>query len=415
MTTESREFDVIVVGATGFTGALVAEYLCERYGVTGELRWAVAGRSGDKLAAVRESLGSSAKALPLIVADSLDGDAMRDLARRTRVVLTTVGPYAHFGSELVAACATNGTHYCDLAGEVQWIRRMIDLHDGDARQSGARIVHCCGFDSIPMDIGAWFLQREALRRHGAHCESISLLVKAIRGGASGGTMASMMNVMAEARADRSVARTLARPYSLNPEGSHKGPDGGDQRGIRFSEDGNTWTAPFVMGSVNTRVVRRSHALLDFPWGRDFRYDEAIRTGSGITGWLRAATITAGLTGLITVASFGWGRRILQRFVLPQPGTGPDRAAREAGFFKLEQIGRLPDGKLMHTTISGDRDPGYGSTSKMLAECAVCLALDKLSSDGGVMTPVAAMAEPVFERLQRNAGLTFEVRDQEIRD
>ena len=261
-----------------------------------------------------------------------------------------------------------------------------------------------------MDIGAWFLQREALRRHGAYCESISLLVKAIKGGASGGTMASMMNVIAEARADRNVARTLARPYSLNPEGSPKGPDGGDQRGIRFSKDGGTWTAPFVMGSVNTRVVRRSHALLGFPWGQDFQYDEAIRTGSAAAGWFRAAMITAGLTGLITAASFSWSRRILQRFVLPRPGTGPDRAARESGFFSLEQIGRLPDGALMHTTISGDRDPGYGSTSKMLAECAACLALDKLNSDGGILTPVAAMAEPLFERLQRNAGLNFEVRD-----
>jgi len=408
MTTDAREFDVVVVGATGFTGALVAEYLCERYGIAGELRWAIAGRSADKLAAVRESLGSSARELPLIVADSLDAGAMRDLARRTRVALTTVGPYAHFGSELVAACAANGTHYCDLAGEVQWVRRMIDQHDAEARQSGARIVHCCGFDSIPMDIGAWFLQREALQRHGAYCESISLLVKAIKGGASGGTMASMMNVMAEARADRNVARTLARPYSLNPDGSPNGPDRGDQRGIRLSEDGGTWTAPFVMGSVNTRVVRRSHALLGYPWGRNFRYDEAIRTGNGAAGWVRAAMITAGLTGLITAASFGWSRRILQRFVLPKPGTGPDRAAREAGFFKLEQIGRLPDGTQLHTTISGDRDPGYGSTSKMLAECAACLALDKLDGNAGVLTPVAAMAEPLFERLQRNAGLTFEV-------
>jgi len=408
MTTDAREFDVVVVGATGFTGALVAEYLCERYGIAGELRWAIAGRSADKLAAVRESLGSSARELPLIVADSLDAGAMRDLARRTRVALTTVGPYAHFGSELVAACAANGTHYCDLAGEVQWVRRMIDQHDAEARQSGARIVHCCGFDSIPMDIGAWFLQREALQRHGEYCESISLLVKAIKGGASGGTMASMMNVMAEARADRNVARTLARPYSLNPDGSPNGPDRGDQRGIRLSEDGGTWTAPFVMGSVNTRVVRRSHALLGYPWGRNFRYDEAIRTGNGAAGWVRAAMITAGLTGLITAASFGWSRRILQRFVLPKPGTGPDRAAREAGFFKLEQIGRLPDGTQLHTTISGDRDPGYGSTSKMLAECAACLALDKLDGNAGVLTPAAAMAEPLFERLQRNAGLTFEV-------
>jgi short subunit dehydrogenase-like uncharacterized protein len=232
----------------------------------------------------------------------------------------------------------------------------------------------------------------------------------MKGGASGGTMASMMNVMKEAREDRNVARTLARPYSLNPEGTQDGPDGGDQRGVRYSEDGGTWTAPFVMASVNTRVVRRSHALLGFPWGRSFRYDEAIRTGKGPAGWLRAAAITAGLAGLVTAASFAWSRSLLQRFILPKPGAGPDRDAREAGFFKLEQIGRWADGKQIRTTISGDRDPGYGSTSKMLAESAVCLALDDLDGNGGVMTPVAAMAEPLFERLQRNAGLAFEVRD-----
>jgi short subunit dehydrogenase-like uncharacterized protein len=410
MNAEPREFDVIVLGATGFTGALVAEYLCERYGVDGELNWAAAARNADKLAALKKSLGPSANDLQLIVADTLDTQSMHDLVRRTRVVLTTVGPYARYGSILVEACAKHGTHYCDLAGEVQWIRRMIDQHDTEARQSGARIVHCCGFDSVPMDIGAWFLQREAERRHGEYCESISLLVKAMKGGASGGTMASMMNVMKEARADREVARTLARPYSLNPADSHKGPDGGDQRGVRFNTDARTWTAPFVMASVNTRVVRRSHALLGYPWGQDFQYSETIRTGSGASGWLRAATITAGLTGLVMAASFQWSRNMLQRFVLPKPGEGPDRAAREAGFFKLEQIGRLADGTRLRTAISGDRDPGYGSTSKMLAECAACLALDDLSSEGGVLTPVAAMAEPLLDRLQRNAGLSFELRD-----
>jgi short subunit dehydrogenase-like uncharacterized protein len=410
MNAEPREFDVIVLGATGFTGALVAEYLCERYGVDGELNWAAAARSADRLAALKKSLGPSATDLQLIVADTLDEQSMHDLVQRTRVVLTTVGPYARYGSALVAACAKQGTHYCDLAGEVQWIRRMIDRHDTEARQSGARIVHCCGFDSVPMDIGAWFLQREASRRHGDYCASISLFVKAMKGGASGGTMASMMNVMQEARADREVARTLARPYSLNPAGSRKGPDGGDQRGVRFNPDARTWTAPFVMASVNTRVVRRSHALLGYPWGRDFQYSETIRTGSGASGWLRAAMITAGLAGLVMAASSQWGRNMLQRFVLPKPGEGPDSAAREAGFFKLEQIGHLADGTRLRTVISGDRDPGYGSTSKMLAECAACLALDELSSEGGVLTPVAAMAEPLFDRLQRNAGLSFEFRD-----
>ena len=410
MISNSREFDVIVVGATGFTGTLVAEYLCDRYGVGMDLRWAAAARNEQKLAALRESLGAAAASLPVIVADTLDPVSMRELAKRTRVVLTTVGPYARFGSELVAACAESGTHYCDLAGEVQWIRRMIDAHDEAARQNGARIVHCCGFDSIPMDIGAWFLQQEARKRYGAYCDSIVLLVRAMKGGASGGTMASMMNVMREARADKEVARVLARPYSLNPQGEQRGPDRGDQRGIRFDASAGTWTAPFVMATVNTRVVRRSHALLGYPWGDAFRYREAIRTGRGIGGWFRSAMITAGLTGLFGAASFGWSRGLLERYVLPKPGTGPDAAAREQGFFNLEQLGQLADGRQIRGKITGDRDPGYGSTSKMLAESAVCLAMDDLDSAGGVLTPSAAMAESLLQRLRTNAGLSFEILD-----
>lgn len=410
MSDNPRDFDVIVVGATGFTGALVTEYLCERYGIGGKLRWAAAGRNETRLSALRESLGHKAESLPLIVADTLDANSMGELAQRTRVVLTTVGPYARYGSELVAACAGNGTHYCDLAGEVQWIRRMIDAHDATARKSGARIVHCCGFDSIPMDIGAWFLQQEAKKRSGACCSSITLLVKAMKGGASGGTMASMMNLMREARADRAVARVLARPYSLNPDGEQRGPDRGDQYGIRFDEDAQSWTAPFIMASVNTRVVRRSHALLGYPWGRDFRYHEAIMTGRGIGGWTRAAMITAGLAGLVGLASFSWSRSLLERFVLPKPGTGPDAEAREKGFFNLEQIGKLADGGRILSRITGDRDPGYGSTSKMLAESAVCLAHDDIDSGGGILTPAAAMAAPLIQRLTTNAGLGFQVLD-----
>ena len=411
MSTDSREFDVVVLGATGFTGALVAEYLCERYGVGDDLRWAIAARSEARLEALRNKLGQAAIALPVIVADSLDEQSMDALAKKARVVLTTVGPYARFGSTLVAACVENGTHYCDLAGEVQWIRRMIDEHHERARETGARIVHCCGFDSIPMDIGAWFLQEEARNRHGSYCDSITLLVRAMKGAASGGTMASMMNVMREARADRDVARILARPYSLNPADERRGPDGGDQRGVRYDGQAESWTAPFVMASVNTRVVRRSNALLGYPWGRDFRYHEAIRTSRGPSGWTKAAAITAGLGGLVTFASFGWSRTLLERYLLPKPGTGPDRSAREAGFFNLEQIGLHPNGKTVRSRITGDRDPGYGSTSKMLAESAVCLAFDELESAGGILTPAAAMAAPLLARLRANAGLTFEIRDQ----
>ncbi len=406
----TRDYDLVVWGATGFTGALVCEYLLDRYGTDGELRWAIAARNPDKLAALKTKLGAGAGTLPTLIADSHDPASLDAMAASTRVVLTTVGPYARHGSELVSACVRKGTDYCDLSGEVQWIRRMIDRHEADARQSGARIVHCCGFDSVPMDIGAWFLQQEAKRRSGAHCRSITLFVRSIRGGASGGTAASLLNVLEEVRADRAVARVLADPYGLNPRNGARGPDGRDQRGVRYHPQARSWTAPFVMASVNTRVVRRCHALLDYPWGEDFAYQETISTGRGLTGWFRAATIAAGLATLVFAASFGPTRGLLERFVLPKPGEGPNRDARESGYFTLNQIGELPDGGLIRSRITGDRDPGYGSTSKMLAECAVCLARRETDCDGGFWTPASAMAAPLIARLRSNAGLSFEIVD-----
>ena len=403
-----RDYDVVVWGATGFTGVLVCEYLLERYGAEGELRWAVAARNPDKLAALKSRLGAAA--LPTLIADSHDPASLEAMAASTRVVLTTVGPYAHHGSELVAACVRKGTDYCDLAGEVQWIRRMIDEHQADARQSGARIVHCCGFDSVPMDIGAWFLQQEAKQRSNTHCRSITLLVRSMRGGASGGTAASILNAIREARTDRATARVLTDPYGLNPPDSRRGRDGRDQRGIRYHPQARSWTAPFVMANVNTRVVRRTHALLGYPWGEDFAYHEAIATGKGLAGWFRAAVITAGLTAFVFAASFDFTRRLLERFVLPKPGEGPDRDARESGYYRLHQIGELPDGTLIRSRIAGDRDPGYGSTSKMLAECAVCLARRETDCEGGVWTPASAMAAPLIARLRSNAGLSFDIVD-----
>jgi short subunit dehydrogenase-like uncharacterized protein len=406
----TREFDIIIQGATGFTGTLVAEYLLRQYGVGNDLRWALAGRSEKKLQHVRDGLGAAASGLELIVADSFDKEALQALVTRTSVVLTTVGPYALYGSELVAACVNAGTHYCDLAGEVQWIREMIDLHHDRANETGAKIVHCCGFDSVPMDIGVWFLQDATHAKHGAYCESVSLLVKATKGTASGGTLASMMNIIKESRADRSVARTLVQPYSLNPEGERDGPDGRDQSSLKYRKEAKSWTAPFVMAGVNTKVVRRSHALTGYPYGKDFRYDEAVLTGSGLVGWLKGALMIAGLGTLVLLASFSPTRNFLQRYVLSKPGEGPDRDLQQSGFFNLLQIGRLPDGKIIRGKITGDQDPGYGSTSKMLSECAVCLAKDELEAKGGVGTPAAVMAKPLLKRLQNNAGLTFELLD-----
>jgi len=405
-----REFDVIIQGATGFTGTLVAEYLLRQYGIGKELRWALAGRSKDKLHDVQKQLGEAANDLDLIVADSFDKSALQSLASRTRVVLTTVGPYALYGSDLVAACVDAGTHYCDLAGEVQWIRKMVDTHHERARETGAKIVHCCGFDSVPMDIGVWFLQHAAQEKYGQYCESISMLVKASKGTASGGTLASMMNLIKESRDDRNVARTLIHPYSLNPEGDREGPDERDQQRVIYRDDAKSWTAPFVMAGVNTKVVRRSHALAGFPYGRGFRYDESVMTGRGFSGWLKGTIMTVGIGALVFFASYKWSRNLLQRFVLAKPGEGPDRQLQHEGFFNLMQIGVLADGTVLRSRITGDQDPGYGSTSKMLSECAVCLARDELGVDGGVLTPAAAMGAPLIDRLRENAGLTFELRE-----
>lgn len=406
-----REFDIVVWGATGFTGALVAEYLLERYGVGNELRWAIAGRSEDKLAALKNELGSEAADLPVVVADSFDEDKLAAMAASTRVVITTVGPYAKYGSPLVAACVEHGTHYCDLAGEAQWIRQMVDEHHDAAAESGARIVHCCGFDSVPMDMGVWFLQEEAKKRFGTYCETITMLVKASKGGPSGGTIASMLNIIQEARADKNVARILVAPYALNPPDERDGPDGRDQQSVRYDDVAKTWTAPFVMAGINTKVVRRSHALQGYPYGRDFRYREAVMLGKGAGGLFKASTLTAGLGGFMLASGFDFTRGLLEKHVLPKPGEGPNREQRENGFYDLRQFGTLPDGSVIRTRIKGDRDPGYGSTSKMLAECGVCLAKNSLSSGSGVLTPAAAMGAALLERLQANAGLSFEVLDQ----
>lgn len=403
-----REFDVVVWGASGFTGRLVVEYLAERYPQPDDLRWAVGGRSREKLERVLSSVSVSGTFPEILIADSHDASSLETLARRTRVVLTTVGPYAKHGSEMVAACVAAGTHYCDLSGEPQWIRRMIDQHDAAAREQGARILMSCGFDSVPSDIGVHCLQKSARTIYGEPCTEITMLVRAMKGGASGGTVASMINLIDEARRDRSVARTLRDPYSLNPAGERDGPDedGGDR--VTFDNEAGAWTGPFVMAAINTRTVRRTNALLGYPYGRDFRYREATWTGPGLKGCVRARLGAAALRTFVTIAAVPALRRILLVPFLPGPGEGPTRGARESGYFNLLMIGRLANGKVVRLRIRGDRDPGYGSTCKMLAETAACLAKDDVATGGGLWTPAAALGDLLLSRLVRNAGLTFEL-------
>ncbi|MEQ9562611.1 MAG: saccharopine dehydrogenase NADP-binding domain-containing protein [Woeseiaceae bacterium] len=405
----NRPFDIVVWGATGFTGRLVVEYLFEHYPPGNGVKWAAAGRNRDRLDQVLAQVGGAQHSIPSIIADSNDSNSLHSLATSTRVVLTTVGPYAKYGTGLVEACATLGTHYCDLSGEPQWMRRMIDKYQDIAMASGARIVHSCGFDSIPSDFGVWFLQREANRLHGEQCSEIRMLVKAMKGTASGGTIASMTQAMDEARADRSVARILVDPYALNPAGERKGPDSRDQTGVRYDDVAYTWTAPFVMAVINTKIVRRTNAVCGYPYGKDFRYSEAVMTGTGPVGWSKAAAMTSGLGGFMLANSFQITRKLLVNKFAPKPGEGPSRTERDNGFFALKLFGTLPGGEVMRATVKGDRDPGYGSTSKMLSEAAVCLAKDELAVAGGFWTPVSAMGDKLFDRLTVRAGLTFDLQ------
>lgn len=403
----TKDFDVVIWGATGFTGRLVAEYYLRHYGLTNDFKWAMAGRSQQKLEEIRKSLGN--ENIPLIVADSHDEKSLDAMVKRTKVICTTVGPYAKYGNELVAACVQNGVDYCDLAGETQWIRRMIDQHHEQAQKTGSRIVHCCGFDSIPSDLGTYFIQKEAKKQFDEYCVKVKMLLKSASGGFSGGTYASMQNVMLEASQDPAVAKILFNPYGLNPQGECSGPDKGDLQSVKFEADIGAWLMPFVMAAINTRVVRRSHALSGYPYGKDFQYEEAMVSGKGLLGRLKGYVGLAALGAIMAGKPDSLYKKVLNRF-FPKPGEGPSKEEREAGFYKFIVVGVFKDGEIITAEITGDRDPGYGSTSKMLGESAACLALDKDKSPDvtGVLTPSVAMGDALLERLTSHAGLTFRV-------
>ena len=400
-----REFDIVVWGASGFTGHLVAEYLAQTQGVGGKLRWAIAGRNREKLEQVRDEClpESKRKALPLLIADSGDPASLAAMVARTKVICSTVGPYAQHGTPLVAACTEAGTDYCDLTGEVQWMARVIPAYQGAAVASGARIVHTCGFDSIPFDIGTWYLQQAMQERHGVAAIQVKTRVGRTRGGASGGTIASVFNMLEEARHDPTIRQVMANPYALNPSGAAPGPDGPDQADARFDPDFGQWTSPFVMAAVNTRVVRRSNALLGFPWGADFRYDEAVLNRSRTQATLAALGAGVGMRAL----GFGPARQLARR-VLPAPGDGPSRRQRENGYWEVFFHGVHPTDRNLdlRLKVCGDMDPGYGSTAKMLGEAALCLALDPPLTGGGFWTPASAMGSRLQQRLAEHAGLDF---------
>jgi short subunit dehydrogenase-like uncharacterized protein len=388
----SSKFDIIVYGATGFTGQLVAEYLASHYAGNSDLKWAMAGRNLDKLASVRDAIGAPADTA-LITADAGDPVSLKAMIDQTRSVLTTVGPYQLYGSELVAACAASGTDYFDLCGEPVWMRQMIDKHETTAKASGARIVFSCGFDSVPFELGTFFVQEEAKRAFGAPAARVKGRVRAMRGTLSGGTAASAKATFDAVAKDLSLVAILNDPFALTPGfGGAKQPRGNKPA---YEEDLQSWTAPFMMALINTRNVHRSNMLMGFPYGKEFVYDEMVLTGPGEKGEVNARKVMAANTEKTGPSA-------------PKPGEGPSKEERENGLYDLLYVAVAPGGRQVRASVKGDRDPGYGSTSKMISECAVCLLRDAPEVASGFWTPGAAMRQKLIKRLVDHAGLTFQV-------
>ena len=389
----SPKFDIVVYGASGFTGRLVAEYLASRNRGDAGLKWAMAGRSLDKLAQVRDEIGAPADT-PLIAAHGGDAASLEAMLDQTRSVITTVGPYQLYGSELVAACAASGTDYLDLCGEPLWMRQMIDAHEAAAKASGARIVFSCGFDSIPFELGVYFLQETARQKLGTPVSRVKGRIRDMTATVSGGTVASTKASYMAAAKDLSLVTSLRDPFVLTP--GFEGPRQPPGNKPKFDEDLDAWTAPFVMATINTRNVHRSNLLMDFPYGKDFVYDEMVLTGPGEQGEANARRLVAAMNA---ERMGGTG---------PKPGEGPSKEVRETGHYDLLFVGIAPGGQQVRVAVKGDRDPGYGSTSKMIAECAICLLRDIPDVPAGIWTPGAAMRDRLIKRLVDNAGLRFEV-------
>lgn len=389
---DAREFDVIIYGSTGYTGRLVAEYMTEQYDVGGDApKWAMAGRSQEKLEEVRDLIGAP-KETPLIVADANDSDSLDDMTKRATVILTTVGPYQLYGNELVAACVKNGTHYVDLCGEPGWMRQMIDEHQEAAEKSGAQICFSCGFDSIPFDLGVLMLQKEMNKRYSKPATRVRGRVRAMEGKFSGGTAASLTETMKAIAKNPSLVKILASSFGLTP--GFEGPDQPNMMIPKKDKVLDSWVAPFIMAPINTKNVHRTNYLLDFPYGEDFKYDEMVVTSPGEIG-KQAAEMLA------KANPFGGEDA-------PKPGEGPTKEERDNGHYDAIFIGETADGEMASLCVKGDKDPGYGSTSKMIAESALCLAQDKIKHAGGVWTPGALMGGKLVKRLEAKAGLSFAV-------
>ncbi len=407
----SNQYDVVVFGATSFVGQILCQYLIDQFN-TGEgsesLSWAMAGRSSSKLQELKDSLGDKAADIPTLVADAADEAAIRQLCEQAKVIISTVGPYALYGEPMIKACCDTGTDYCDLTGEAPWIKRMLGPYEAKAKASGARIVNCCGFDSIPSDLGVYYLQQQAQEKFGSHCNDVKMRVHKLKGGASGGTIASVVNLTKEASKDPALRKELANPYSICPEG-HSFSARQKHIVVEYDEESQGWVAPFIMAGINTRVVHRSNALNGNAYGDDFLYEEATLVGDGDKAKKSANKSARGARMFMMAAALPPTRWLLEKFILPKPGEGPTPEQQLKGCFDMRFTGKTANGDTIKVKVTGDRDPGYGSTAKMLGQSAACL-LNDIDADvpGGFWTPASLLADPLIKRLRDHAGLTFDV-------
>lgn len=409
---EKRPYAVVLYGATSFVGKITAHYLTNFLSNAKDkngdnVTWAIAGRDEEKLNKLQSELESK---VDIIVANSKDSDSLDKMTKQTQVIISTVGPYLKYGEPLIKSCAENGTDYVDLTGEAIFIKDMMDKYQNTAQQSGARIVNSCGFDSIPSDLGVYFTQTKAEEKFGAACEVIHMRVKAAKGGLSGGTIASMATIFEEVGQDPSRRKQVANPYLLNDDKEAPNVRQTNIKKPEYDSEHKRWLAPFVMASINTRVVHRTNQLLDYAYGRDFKYDEAMWMKDGVKGKLSSYAMSAGLFGFATAMMVKPSREFLSKHVLPKSGSGPSKDEQEDGYFDIRFFAQTANKETIHTKVTGDKDPGYGSTSQMLAQAALCLAQDISKEDvkGGFWTPASAMGEALLARLETHAGLNFEI-------
>ena len=421
--TDKRAYTIVLYGATSFVGQITAHYLAQflteqkpNEDASHSVTWAIAGRDEDKLKKLQDEIvskqGNKADKVAIIIANSNDEASLDAMTKQTQVLISTVGPYLKYGEPLIKSCAQNGTDYVDLTGEAIFIKDMLDKYQDTAKQSGARIVNSCGFDSIPSDLGVYFTQQQAQDKFNQACETIHMRVKAAKGGVSGGTIASMGTIFEEVGEDKARRKQVANPYLLNDDTDAPTTRQKNISKPEYDDDHKRWLAPFVMAVINTRIVHRTNQLLSYEYGREFKYDEAMWMQDGVKGKLMSYGLSAGLLGFASAMMFKPSRELLSKHVLPKSGSGPSKSEQENGFFDIRFFGTTTKQDTISTKVTGDRDPGYGSTSRMLAQSALCLAQD-VSQDavaGGFWTPATAMGDKLIQRLEEHAGLSFEIVD-----